>query len=141
LPPPPSFPPFPGWARASTPSEATFLAGAALAAISPIARNEHPLSELWRERLALMNAAVLAREAGRTEDEAALRDAWYLRNGNDPGPGGRIPSAISTFSSTTFAPSSQTAPMTSSRSLAASTIAPASASPKPSAPRSDSPTG
>jgi hypothetical protein len=40
--------------------------------------------------LALLNAAVLARQAGRTDDEAALRDAWYLRNGNDPGPGGRI---------------------------------------------------
>jgi hypothetical protein len=36
---------------------------------------------------------MLARQAGRTEDEAALRDAWYLRNGNDPGPGGRILSA------------------------------------------------
>ena len=93
LPPPPSFPPFPGWARASTPSEAAFLAGAALSAISPIARNRHPLGELWRQRLALINAAALARQAGRTEDEAELRDAWYLRNGNDPGPGRRILSA------------------------------------------------
>src|SRR6516225_1168733 len=93
LAPPPCFRPFPGWARANAPSEAAFLAGAALAALSPIARNEHPLGALWRQRLALMNAGVLARQAGRTEDEAALRDAWYLRNGNDPGPGGRILSA------------------------------------------------
>ena len=93
LPPPPSFPPVPGWARANAPSEAAFLAGAALCALSPIARNQHPLGELWRQRLALINAAALARQAGRTEDEAALRDAWYLRNGNDPGPGGRILSA------------------------------------------------
>jgi hypothetical protein len=33
----------------------------------------------------------LARHAGRTEDEAALRDAWYLRRaGDDPGPAGRL---------------------------------------------------
>jgi hypothetical protein len=57
------------------------------------ARNEHPLGELWRQRLALINAAALAGQAGRTEDEAALRDAWYLRNGNDPGPCARILSA------------------------------------------------
>jgi Protein of unknown function (DUF1403) len=30
------------------------------------------------------------RQAGRTEDEPALRDAFYLRRaGNDPGPAGR----------------------------------------------------
>jgi Protein of unknown function (DUF1403) len=68
-----------------------FLAGAALAAIHPIARSEHPLGLLWRHRLSLANAAVLARQGGRTEDEAALRDAWYLRReSDDPGPGGRI---------------------------------------------------
>lgn len=68
-----------------------FFAGAALAAIHPIARNEHPLGQLWRQRLALASAAVLVGHAGRTEDEAALRDAWYLRrDGDDPGPAGRI---------------------------------------------------
>ncbi|UGA49028.1 DUF1403 family protein (plasmid) [Bradyrhizobium quebecense] len=56
-----------------------------------MARSEHPLSFLWRDRLALANAAVLARHGGRTEDEAALRDHWYLRREtDDPGPGGRI---------------------------------------------------
>jgi hypothetical protein len=93
--PPPSVPPFPGWARLSAPGEgvgdALFLAGAALAAIHPIARSEHPLGLLWRHRLSLASAAVLARQGGRTEDEAALRDAWYLRReSDDPGPGGRI---------------------------------------------------
>jgi hypothetical protein len=71
--------------------EAGFRAGAALAALHPIARAEHPLGGLWRQRLALANAAVLARQAGRTEDAAALRDAFYLRrDGDDPGPAGRI---------------------------------------------------
>src|SRR6516165_7100885 len=95
LPAPPTFPAFPTWARSRTPpagaSDAGLLAGAALAAIHPIARNEHPLGGLWRQRLALANAAAVARQAGRREDEAGLRDTWYLtRNGDDPGPGGRI---------------------------------------------------
>ncbi|MEO6382236.1 MAG: DUF1403 family protein, partial [Nitrobacter sp.] len=52
---------------------------------------EHPLGLLWRQRLALASAAVLVGHAGRTEDEASLRDAWYLRReSDDPGPAGRI---------------------------------------------------
>ncbi|MFG1428831.1 DUF1403 family protein [Roseixanthobacter glucoisosaccharinicivorans] len=93
--PPQTFPPLPGWVRHAASAEAVgdaaFFAGAALAAIHPIARSEHPLGSLWRHRLSLVNAAVLARHGGRTEDEAALRDAWYLRReSDDPGPGGRI---------------------------------------------------
>lgn len=92
---PPTFPAFPVWVRQAMSGEAlddaTFFAGAALAGIHPIARSEHPLGSLWRQRLSLSNAAMLARHGGRTEDEAALRDAWYLRrDGDDPGPGGRI---------------------------------------------------
>jgi len=79
LPPPPSVPPFPSWARARSmpknPEETGFLAGAALAARHPIACHDHPIGVLWRQRLALANAAALARHAGRTEDEAALRPA------------------------------------------------------------------
>jgi hypothetical protein len=91
---PPTFPPFPGWARLRTPpgapGAAGFFAGAALAALHPIARDEHALGILWRQRLALAHAAVLAGQAGRTEDEASLRDAWYLRrDDDDPGPAGR----------------------------------------------------
>ncbi|RWI57173.1 MAG: DUF1403 family protein [Mesorhizobium sp.] len=93
--PPPSFPPFPGWALPPASAEAVddsdFLAGAALAALHPIARHEHPLGSLWRQRLALACAAVLARQEGRTEDEGTLRDHWYhRRDGDDPGPAGRI---------------------------------------------------
>ncbi|MEY9404499.1 hypothetical protein ABIF79_011221 [Bradyrhizobium japonicum] len=93
--PPPTVPPVPSWARqgssAQPVDDAMFFAGGALAAVHPIARSEHPLGQLWRQRLALANAAVLARQGGRTEDEAALRDAWYLRREtDDPGPGGCI---------------------------------------------------
>jgi hypothetical protein len=92
---PPVAPPLPGWARAPAtldgPDEAGFFAGAALAVIDPIARADHPLGSLWRQRLALESAASLVRHQGRTEDAAALRDAWYLRRaGDDPGPAGRI---------------------------------------------------
>lgn len=92
---PPSFPPFPAWARPPASAEAVddseFLAGAALAALHPIARHEHPLGNLWRQRLALACAAALARQEGRTEDEAMLRDHWYhRREGDDPGPAGRL---------------------------------------------------
>lgn len=91
---PPAFPAFPAWARGAapqSPADAGFVAGAALAAIHPIARDAHPLGTLWRQRLGLATAAVLARQRGRAEDEAALRDAWYLRQaGDDPGPAGRI---------------------------------------------------
>jgi Protein of unknown function (DUF1403) len=95
LSPPPTIPPFPAWARlratAKTREEVGFFAGAALAALHPIACHDHPIGGLWRQRLALANAAALARHAGRAEDEAALRDAWYFRRpGDDPGPAGRL---------------------------------------------------
>lgn len=93
--PPPTFAPAPSWLRRRAPpdsaAEAVFYAGAALAALHPLARDAHPLGGLWRQRLALSCAAALARQGGRTEDEAVLRDHWYLRrDDDDPGPGGRI---------------------------------------------------
>ncbi|MEZ0213168.1 MAG: DUF1403 family protein [Xanthobacteraceae bacterium] len=93
--PPPTFPAFPGWARPPASGEVLedtgFLAGAALAALHPIASHEHLLGTLWRQRLALGCAAALARQNGRTEDEAMLRDHWYLRrDGDDPGPAGQL---------------------------------------------------
>jgi hypothetical protein len=75
----------------NSPEHAHFLAGAALASLHPIAFHDHPLECLWRQRLALANAAVLARHAGRTEDEGALRDAFCLRRpGDDPRLAGRL---------------------------------------------------
>jgi hypothetical protein len=68
-----------------------FCAGAALAALHPIARDAHPLTRLWRERLALTSAAAIVRLQGRVEDEATLRDHLYLtRPGDDPGPAGKL---------------------------------------------------
>src|SRR5271163_5271463 len=86
--------PFPAWARAKNPpeteAEAAFLAGAALARLDAIVRETPPWSGVWRQRLALAAAAASVRRAGRSEDEAALRDALHLtRPGADPGPAGR----------------------------------------------------
>jgi hypothetical protein len=50
-----------------------FLAGAALAALHPIACHHHPIGGVWRQRLALANAAALARHAGRTGRGGAAR--------------------------------------------------------------------
>lgn len=91
---PPVFPPLPDWARAAGTRQATgdaeLFAGAALAAIHPIARSHHPLGQLWRQRLALSAAEAIVRLQGRTEDAAALRDHFYLtRPSDDPGQAGR----------------------------------------------------
>ena len=87
-------PPFPAWARAvnapETDAEAAFLAGAALARLDAIVRENPPWAGVLRQRLALSAAAASVRRAGRTEDEAALRDAFHLsRPGADPGPAGQ----------------------------------------------------
>src|SRR5271166_1606425 len=86
---------FPAWARAvnapETEAEAAFLAGAALSRLDAIVRENPPWAGVWRQRLALRAAATNVRRAGRTEDEAALRDALHLsRPGADPGPAGRF---------------------------------------------------
>src|SRR5271166_6213536 len=87
-------PPFPAWARAlnapETDAEAAFLAGAALARLDAIVRQNPPWAGVFRRRLALSAAAANVRRAGQTEDEAALSDASHLtRPGADPGPAGR----------------------------------------------------
>jgi Protein of unknown function (DUF1403) len=94
-------PPLPGWARpeASTTAqppvtssdEAAFRAGAALALLDIRVRADAPFAGVWRRRLALKAAAASARIARRGEDEASLRDAFFLRRGgDDPGPAGRM---------------------------------------------------
>lgn len=70
------------------------MAGGALSPLDEIVRMEPEWIGVWRQRLALKCAAAAVRLAGRTEDEAALRDAWLLRRpDDDPGPSGQILSA------------------------------------------------
>jgi hypothetical protein len=90
-----SIPPaLPGWARietTGTDTGAAFQTGAALAALDARVRAEVPLAGAWRRRLALKAAAASARIARRGEDEATLRDVFFLRRGgDDPGPAGRM---------------------------------------------------
>jgi hypothetical protein len=71
--------------------EVALVAGAALAALDAVVRGDERWSGVWRHRLALAAAAVAAKQAGRIEDEAALRDAVLLaRPGDDVGPAGRL---------------------------------------------------
>ena len=59
--------------------------------LDAIVRENPAWAGVWRRRLALSAAAASARRAGRTEDEAALRDAFHLsRPGGDPGPAGKL---------------------------------------------------
>ncbi len=93
--PPASARPFPGWARPvhapETEAEAAFLAGAALARLDAIVRENPPWAGVFRQRLALSAAAASVARAGRAENEAALRDAFHLRRpGGDPGPAGKV---------------------------------------------------
>jgi hypothetical protein len=75
----------------SDPTDAAFRAGAALAILDARVRAEAPFAGAWRRRLALAAAAASAKIIRRGEDEATLRDAFYLRHGAaDPGPAGRL---------------------------------------------------
>ncbi|MGY6709012.1 MAG: DUF1403 family protein [Rhizobiaceae bacterium] len=66
-------------------------AGAAIGALDQIVRGENEWAGAWRQRLALTAAAITIKQAGRVEDEAALRDAVMLtRPGDDVGPAGRM---------------------------------------------------
>ena len=89
-----SSPAFPAWARPEKPpvseAEAAFCAGAALARLDGIVRENPPFAGALRKRLALRAAAACVTRSGRAEDEGALRDAvQFTRSGADPGPAGR----------------------------------------------------
>jgi hypothetical protein len=89
----PELPKVPAWAvprhPVTDPAEAAFWAGAALNVLDVLIRAEPVWAGAWRARLALKSAAASVRLAGRTEDEAALRDAvLFLQPGADPGPAG-----------------------------------------------------
>jgi hypothetical protein len=78
-------------ARIKDPAEAAFMAGSALNALDNLVKAEPEWSGAWRHRLALKAASACMMLIGRAEDEAALRDAWLLRqHGDDPGPAGNV---------------------------------------------------
>jgi len=86
---------FPSWARVElTPLEegpgAFFAAGAGLALLDGILRQEPPFAGALRSRLALKAAAASAKILRLREDEAALRDAEHLAVAEEPGPAGRL---------------------------------------------------
>lgn len=85
----------PGWAlpRGREPSEidAAFAAGIALKFLDDLVCSKPAWAGCWRARQALKCAAVAIRLAGRSEDEAALRDAVMLTAaGDEPGPAGAV---------------------------------------------------
>ena len=67
------------------------MAGSALNALDNLVRAELEWNGAWRHRLALKAASACMTLLGRAEDEAALRDAWLLRQpGDEAGPAGNV---------------------------------------------------
>jgi len=72
-------------------ADVAIVAGAAIASLDTVVRRQERWAGLWRQRLALDAAVASVRQAGRSEDEAALRDAVLLaRPGDDVGPAGHM---------------------------------------------------
>lgn len=96
----------PGWLRRAVPDaqslagkglgpnaleDVAIAAGAAIGALDAVVRRRERWAGAWRQRLALAATAMATRQAGRIEDEAALRDAVLLtRPGDDVGPAGHM---------------------------------------------------
>ncbi|WP_246749871.1 DUF1403 family protein [Mesorhizobium caraganae] len=71
--------------------DVALAAGAAISALDAVVRRQQRWAGAWRQRLALSAAAATAKQAGRVEDESALRDAVLLtRPGDNVGPAGRF---------------------------------------------------
>lgn len=70
-------------ARPNAFEDVALAAGAAICALDQVVRREEKWAGAWRRRLALAAAAVAARQAGRLEDETALRDAVLLTRPGD----------------------------------------------------------
>lgn len=69
--------------------DVSLTAGAAIGALDAVVRRQDRWTGAWRQRLALSAAVATAKQAGRVEDEAALRDAVLLtRPGDNVGPAG-----------------------------------------------------
>ena len=85
----------PAWAVPRAPIdsdvEAAYMAGSALNSLDNLVQSDAPWLGAWRHRLALKAAAATVKLMRRTEDESALRDAWYLRQPGDAfGPAGNV---------------------------------------------------
>ena len=85
----------PAWAVPRGPVEgdveAAYMAGSALNSLDNLVRSDAPWLGSWRHRLALKAAAATVKLMRRTEDESALRDAWFLRQPGDAfGPAGSV---------------------------------------------------
>ncbi|MCA0008823.1 MULTISPECIES: DUF1403 family protein [unclassified Mesorhizobium] len=89
----------PAWLRRAIPDaqsgagkdieDVALVAGAAIGALDAVVRRQERWAGAWRQRLAISAAAATAKQAGRVEDEAALRDAVLLtRPGDNVGPAG-----------------------------------------------------
>lgn len=89
----------PAWLRRAIPDaqsragknveEVALIAGATIGALDAVVRRQERWAGAWRQRLALSAAAATAKQAGRVEDESALRDAVLLtRPGDNVGPAG-----------------------------------------------------
>ncbi|MER8556611.1 DUF1403 family protein [Mesorhizobium sp. M1217] len=63
--------------------DVALTAGAAIGALDAVVRRQERWAGAWRQRLALVAAAVTAKQAGRVEDEAALRDVVLLTRPGD----------------------------------------------------------
>ncbi|WP_292363661.1 DUF1403 family protein [Mesorhizobium sp.] len=83
----------PAWLRRTIPDAQTvagkdvediaLVAGAAIGALDAVVRRQARWAGAWRQRLALSAAALTAKQAGRVEDEGALRDAVLLTRPGD----------------------------------------------------------
>ncbi|PBB40665.1 hypothetical protein CK222_26885 [Mesorhizobium sp. WSM3866] len=92
-------------ARIEDPVEGAFMAGSALHALDNLVQAESEWSGAWRHRLALRAAAACMKLIGRSEDEAALRDAWLVRqSGDEPGPAGNVLAAWRRLAGRTLPP-------------------------------------
>jgi hypothetical protein len=91
----------PAWLRRAVPDaqsladkdveDVALAAGAAIGALDAVVRRQARWAGAWRQRLALSAAAATAKQAGRIEDENALRDAVLLTKlADDVGPAGRM---------------------------------------------------
>ncbi|WP_137114040.1 DUF1403 family protein [Mesorhizobium sp. GR13] len=71
--------------------DVALVTGAAIGALDAVVRRQERWAGVWRQRLALSAAATTAKQAGRVEDESALRDAVLLtRPGDNVGPAGLL---------------------------------------------------